>query len=31
MKIHIIIAPKRFGLRPSTGSLYKVWLRWHFC
>jgi len=26
MKIHIIIAPTCFGLRPSSGSLYRAWL-----
>jgi len=28
MKINIIIAPTRFGLQPSSGSLYGAWL--HF-
>jgi len=31
MKIHIIIAPKCFGLRPSSGSLYRAWLKLRFC
>jgi len=31
MKIHIIIAPTCFGLRPSSGSLYRAWLKLHFC
>jgi len=31
MKIHIIIALKCFGLRPSSGSPYKAWLKLHFC
>jgi len=31
MKIHIIIAPTYFGLRPSSGNLYRTWLNLHFC
>ena len=31
MKIHIIIASTCFGLRPSSGSLYRAWLKLHFC
>ena len=31
IKIHIIIAPACFGLRPSSGSLYRAWLKLHFC
>ena len=27
MKIYIIIAPTYFGLRPSSGSLYRAWLK----
>ena len=30
-KIHIIIAPTCFGLRPSSGSLLRAWLNLHFC
>ena len=31
MKIHIIIALTCFGLRSSSGSLYRAWLELHFC
>ena len=31
VKIHIIIAPTCFGLRPSSGSLHRAWLKLHFC
>jgi len=31
MKIHIIIAPTYFGLRPFSGSLYRAWLKLHCC
>ena len=31
VKIHIIIAPTYFGLRPSSGNLYRAWLKLHFC
>jgi len=31
MKIHVIIAPTRFGLRSSWGSLYRAWLKLDFC
>jgi len=27
MKIHTIIAPTCFGLQPSSGSLYRDWLK----
>ena len=30
-RIHIIIAPTCFGLRPSSGSLYRAWLKLPFC
>jgi len=30
MKIHIVIAPTCFGLQPSPGSLYRVWIKLHF-
>ena len=29
LKIHIIIASTCFGLRPSSGSLYRAWLKLH--
>jgi hypothetical protein len=31
IKMYIIIAPTCFGLRPSSGSLYRAWLKLHFC
>ena len=31
IKIRIIIAPTYFGLRPSSGSLYRAWLTLHVC
>jgi len=31
MKIHIIIAPTYFGLRLSSRSLYRAWLKLQFC
>ena len=31
MKIHITFAPTYFGLRPSSGGLYRAWLKLHFC
>ena len=31
IKIHINIAPTCFGLQPSSGSLYRAWLKSHFC
>jgi len=31
IKIHINIAPTCFGLRPSSGSLYRAWLKLYFC
>jgi len=27
MKIHIIIAPAYLGIRPSSGSFYRAWLK----
>ena len=30
MKIHIIIAPTCFGLRPFSGGLYRAWMKLHF-
>jgi len=29
--IHINITPTCFGLRPSSGSLYRPWLKLYFC
>jgi len=31
MKIHIITAATCFGLRPSSGSLYRAWLKLRLC
>ena len=31
VKRHINIAPTCFGLRPSSGSLYRAWLKLYFC
>jgi len=30
-QMHINIAPTCFGLRPSSGSLYRAWLNLYFC
>ena len=30
-RIHIVIAPTYFGLRPSSWSLYRAWLKLYFC
>jgi len=31
IKIHINIAATCFGLRPSSGNLYRAWLKLYFC
>ena len=31
IKIHINVAPTCFGLRPSSGTLYRAWLKLHLC
>jgi len=31
IKRHINIVPTCFGLRPSSGSLYRAWLKLYFC
>jgi len=30
VKLHVNIAPKYFGLRRSSGSLYRAWLKLYF-